>query len=162
MGHVGSKTRSPGQILENSFTKLLLYFKTIAFRFRPPSVACCTYSNEKRELLKIFCLRWAFQGPLGPLVVFTYCLINVPLYFVYGSVILSLNKVWIEFKIMVHKMIHVIEVFGFYPFILNFFIVKCNFNSESNPSKTNLPVNPICVYSIYWQATVIGCCQPMF
>jgi len=68
MGHVGSKTRSQCQILENSFTNITFKIKTIAFRFRPPSVACCTYSNVKRELLKIFCLRWAFQGPLGPLV----------------------------------------------------------------------------------------------
>ena len=34
-----------------------------------PGVTCCTSSNEKREVIKIFCLRWAFQGPLGPLVV---------------------------------------------------------------------------------------------
>jgi len=45
------------QILENSLQTLLLNFKTIAVRFRYPSVACCTYSNEKMELLKIFCLR---------------------------------------------------------------------------------------------------------
>ena len=61
MDHVGLKTKSPGQILGNSCLHsrchicdpiLMKLVQNVCF-----DNICCTYSNEKRELLKIFCLR---------------------------------------------------------------------------------------------------------
>ena len=63
MGHVRSKTRSPGQILENSFLNNTSDLDS-------PVSPVVYKAMKKRELLKIFTLRWAFQGPLGPLVYF--------------------------------------------------------------------------------------------
>jgi len=43
-------------------------FKSLAFRFRPHRCRLLYIKRWKRELLTIFCLRWAFQGPLNPAI----------------------------------------------------------------------------------------------
>jgi len=86
MGHVGLTSRSPGRILENLVRMkgkqtrsnlrqlyiIMFTSKALAFRLIPPRCRLLYIKRWKRELLKIFCLRWAFHGSLGPLVLIIF------------------------------------------------------------------------------------------
>ena len=81
----GKKTRSPGQIVENSLSNIILDLD--------PQVSPVVYKAiKKRALLKIFSLRWAFQGPLGPLVIVIIIIIII----ISSSSSSSSSSKWIE------------------------------------------------------------------